>query len=233
MMSEALGLIEVIGYTPAVVAADAALKAANVRLAGITKVDGGIMTVQIFGDVGAIISAVEAGGMAASKVGTLRATHVIPSVDPALFGTVIKGKTITKILESESKSAKVTNTEEASKANKISKEENTIVNEISKAEENTIVNEISKKQDDPIVNETTTPEGAEGINDVEATISKPAKEAQQGQGEAPITIEELQKKSNMQLKMLIASLGIKVAAQKLKSAKKQDLIRIITDFYKE
>ena len=80
-MDRALGLIEVIGYPPAIEAADAALKAANIKLGGITKVGSGIVTIQLFGDVGAIKAAVEAGGESASRIGKVRATHIIPRVD--------------------------------------------------------------------------------------------------------------------------------------------------------
>lgn len=83
-MENALGLVEVIGYVTAIEAADAALKAANVKLMGVTKVDGGIMTVQLSGDVGAIRSAVDAGGAAAQRIGTVRATHMIPRLDPSV-----------------------------------------------------------------------------------------------------------------------------------------------------
>ena len=85
---QALGLIEVIGYPAAIEAADACMKAANVRLGGITKVGSGIVTVQIFGDVGAVKAAVDAGGKAAEKVGKVRATHVIPRADSAVFNIV-------------------------------------------------------------------------------------------------------------------------------------------------
>lgn len=85
---QALGLIEVIGYPAAIEAADASMKAANVRLGGITKVGSGIVTVQIFGDVGAVKAAVDAGGKAAEKVGKVRATHVIPRADSAVFSIV-------------------------------------------------------------------------------------------------------------------------------------------------
>ena len=85
---QALGLIEVIGYPAAIEAADASMKAANVRLGGITKVGSGIVTVQIFGDVGAVKAAVDAGGKAAEKVGKVRATHVIPRADSAVFNIV-------------------------------------------------------------------------------------------------------------------------------------------------
>lgn len=90
---QALGLIEVIGYPAAIEAADAALKAANITLSGVSKVGSGIMTVQLFGDVGAITAAVEAGGSAAERIGKVRATHVIPRVDESLIGKVIQAGT--------------------------------------------------------------------------------------------------------------------------------------------
>lgn len=90
MRERALGLIEVIGFVAAIEGADAALKAANVSLNGIDKVGGGIVTAKLFGDVGAIKAAIDAGGSAAEKVGTLRATNIIPrlheDVEKMLFG---------------------------------------------------------------------------------------------------------------------------------------------------
>ena len=91
-MMQALGLIEVIGYPAAIEAADAALKASNVQLSGVSKVGSGIMTVQLFGDVGAITAAVQAGGKAAERIGKVRATHVIPRVDESLIGKVIQSR---------------------------------------------------------------------------------------------------------------------------------------------
>lgn len=91
---QALGLIEVIGYPAAIEAADAALKASNVQLSGVSKVGSGIMTVQLFGDVGAITAAVQAGGNAAERIGKVRTTHVIPRVDESLIGKVIQSKAI-------------------------------------------------------------------------------------------------------------------------------------------
>ncbi len=76
----ALGLIEVVGFVAAICGADAALKAANINLMGISKVGSGIVTVKLCGDVSAVSSAVAAGADAAKKVGELRHTHVIASV---------------------------------------------------------------------------------------------------------------------------------------------------------
>ena len=48
------------------------------ELVGKEKVGGGIVTIMVRGDVGAVKAAVEAGAAAASRVGELLGTHVIP-----------------------------------------------------------------------------------------------------------------------------------------------------------
>ncbi len=77
-MQEALGMIETRGLVSAIEAADAMVKAANVRLVGKELVGGGLVTVMVRGDVGAVKAAVEAGGAAAKRVGELISVHVIP-----------------------------------------------------------------------------------------------------------------------------------------------------------
>ena len=62
----------------AIEAADAMLKAANVELVGTEKIGSGLVSVMVRGDVGAVKSAVEAGGASATKLGEIVATHVIP-----------------------------------------------------------------------------------------------------------------------------------------------------------
>ena len=78
MAQEALGMIETRGLVAAIEAADAMVKAANVVLIGTEKIGSGLVSVMVRGDVGAVKSAVEAGGNAASKLGEIIATHVIP-----------------------------------------------------------------------------------------------------------------------------------------------------------
>ena len=75
---KALGLIEVRGMVPAVEALDSALKAANVNRLDVVKVGGGLVSVLIEGDVGAVRAAVDAAQAAAEKIGTVLSTHVIP-----------------------------------------------------------------------------------------------------------------------------------------------------------
>jgi len=59
-------------------AADAMVKAANVTLVGYEKIDAGLVTAIVRGEVGAVKAAVDAGAAAARKVGQVTATHVIP-----------------------------------------------------------------------------------------------------------------------------------------------------------
>ncbi len=81
-MKEALGLIETRGFVGAIEAADAMVKAANVRLIGKEKTGSGLVTVMVRGDVGAVKAATEAGAAAARRVGELISVHVIPSPHP-------------------------------------------------------------------------------------------------------------------------------------------------------
>ena len=84
---KALGMIELYGYLAAVEALDSALKAANVSSLGATKVGGGLVTVMVEGDVGAVKASVDAGTVAADKVGTAIGHTiglVIANLDPAV-----------------------------------------------------------------------------------------------------------------------------------------------------
>ena len=92
-MKPALGLIEMLGFVGVTEAADAATKAAAVELSAVEKIEGGIISIRVLGDVGAVQAAVEAGVHAAQQVGTLVAHHVIPNPHEDLvqvFGLVEK-----------------------------------------------------------------------------------------------------------------------------------------------
>lgn len=80
----ALGLIETRGLVGAIEAADAGLKAADVRFLGTERADAGLVTVMFGGEVAAVKSAVDAGAAAAERVGQLVSVHVIPRPDPQL-----------------------------------------------------------------------------------------------------------------------------------------------------
>ena len=76
-VGEALGMIETRGFVGMIEAADAMLKTANVVLVGWQKVDAGLVTAIIRGDVGSVKAATDAGAAAARRVGELIGVHVI------------------------------------------------------------------------------------------------------------------------------------------------------------
>jgi ethanolamine utilization protein EutM len=77
-IGDALGMIETRGLVGMIEAADAMLKTANVVLVSWQKVDAGLVTALIRGDVGSVKAATDAGAAAARRVGELIGVHVIP-----------------------------------------------------------------------------------------------------------------------------------------------------------
>jgi microcompartment protein CcmL/EutN len=78
MLEYALGMIETRGLIGSIEAADVMVKTANVHILGTEYIKNGLVTVQIIGEVAAVKAAVDAGSAAASRVGQLVSTHVIP-----------------------------------------------------------------------------------------------------------------------------------------------------------
>lgn len=74
---EALGFLETKGKVGVVEATDAMLKSADVKIAKIVEIGGGMITCIVKGDVGSIKAAVDSGAEAASKVGELVSSHII------------------------------------------------------------------------------------------------------------------------------------------------------------
>jgi len=77
-MNSAIGMIETRGLVGLVEATDAMAKAANVEIVKRIGIGGGYETTVVSGDVGSVRAAVEAGANAASQVGELVSSHVIP-----------------------------------------------------------------------------------------------------------------------------------------------------------
>lgn len=100
-MNEALGLIEVIGLTQAIVAADEAVKSASVNILGIEKVTGGIVTVKIIGDVSAVTAAVESSKSMIEHSGNLRSAHVISRLHEDVFSIVEEINTNNRIFKDQ------------------------------------------------------------------------------------------------------------------------------------
>ena len=109
-MKPALGLIETLGFVGVTEAADAATKAAAVELSAVEQIEGGIISIRVLGDVGAVQAAVEAGVQAAQQVGTLVAHHVIPNPHEDLvdvFGLMEKTDEIDETNEADLESLPV------------------------------------------------------------------------------------------------------------------------------
>lgn len=87
-MIDALGIIETIGFTAAIQAADAAVKSANIKLGNWVKVGGGRVNIIIRGDVAAVKAAVEAGVQAAENVGGVKAQLIIPRPSEKLVSKI-------------------------------------------------------------------------------------------------------------------------------------------------
>ena len=85
---QALGMVETKGLVGSIEAADAMVKAANVTLVGKEHVGGGLVTVMVRGDVGAVKAATDAGAAAATKVGELVSVHVIPRPHTEVEGSL-------------------------------------------------------------------------------------------------------------------------------------------------
>jgi ethanolamine utilization protein EutM len=76
-LGDALGMIETRGLVGMIEATDAMLKTANVVLVSWQKVDAGLVTALVRGDVGSVKAATDAGAAAARRVGELVGVHVI------------------------------------------------------------------------------------------------------------------------------------------------------------
>ena len=92
-IQDALGLIETRGFAALVEAADAMVKAAKVELVGYEKIGGGYVTAVVRGEVAAVRAAVDAGAMAAERVGEIVSVHVIPRPAAAVDGALPLGRT--------------------------------------------------------------------------------------------------------------------------------------------
>ena len=89
-MQNAIGLIETRGLVPLVEATDAMAKAANVKIEKRINIGGGLVTTVVSGDVGSVRAAVDAGAAAATQVGELISSHVIPRPAEGVVAAYLK-----------------------------------------------------------------------------------------------------------------------------------------------
>ncbi|EGS5728119.1 BMC domain-containing protein [Clostridium perfringens] len=258
-MGKALGLIEFIGYVPAICAADTALKAASVDLIGIEKVTGGIVTVKITGDVDAVQAAVESAENYASRIGSLRSAHVIPRLDDEVENLLINSKSSEEEIEE-----KIQELEEDIKevCEEIREEiTETIIEETESKEESLQedVVEYVKNVNDEVEEISEKIEGESHLDEIEVfEISQNKESSKESLEEViikpeliedkeeysedkttenkeadSIDIKEISKMSVKELRKKIKSLNINITSNKLKSLKKKDLVDILLKYNEE
>ena len=212
---KALGMIEVYGYLTAVEALDSALKAANVTRLDVVKVRGGLVTVLVEGDVGAVKAAMDASAAAAERIGTVVSVHVIPrpasDVERMLKGPGGGPKTGPREAEPEPKEPEP----EAGKA------------EEPEAEPPEADLEPETPEPEP------EPEAPEPEKPAQAVMPEPAgpeRKPEAGKA-AAVTPEEMKAMSVDGLRRLARELEIpSMTRAEIRYAKKQELIQKITEF---
>lgn len=162
-MAKALGLIEVRGMLGSILAADAAVKAANVNLLGSEVIRGGLTTIHIIGDVAAVKAAVEAGEVAVANKNCLISSHVIPRLDDQVEQMLMK-----------SFGKKENNSLDSKELNKLIMEEkkDTLLIPMNESEE--ILQENLKNEVDTIVNSSFDKEQLEKmkVTDLRSLVNK-------------------------------------------------------------
>ena len=220
-MGKALGLIEFIGYVPAICAADTALKAASVDLIGIEKVTGGIVTVKITGDVDAVQAAVESAENYASRIGSLRSAHVIPRLDDEVENLLMNSKSSEEEIQEE-----IQELEEDIKE---------VCEEIREEITEAIIEETESHLDEIEVFEISQNKES-SKESLEEVIIKPEltedKTTENKEADS-IDIKEISKMSVKELRKKIKSLNINITSNKLKSLKKKDLVDILLKYNEE
>ena len=106
---KALGLIETKGMVGAIVAADIALKTAQVELINREHTKGGLVCIEFEGDVAAVKASVEAAVMAIKDMGIYIGSHVIPRPDDSVEKIINRKNQNSKeeVIEEEIEEAKV------------------------------------------------------------------------------------------------------------------------------
>lgn len=258
-MGKALGLIEFIGYVPAICAADTALKAASVDLIGIEKVTGGIVTVKITGDVDAVQAAVESAENYASRIGSLRSAHVIPRLDDEVENLLMNSKSSEEEIQEEIQELE----EDIKEVYEEIREEitETIIEETESKEESIQedVVEYVKNVNDEVEEISGKIEGESHLDEIEVfEISQNKESSKESLEEViikpeliedkeeysedkttenkeadSIDIKEISKMSVKELRKKIKSLNINITSNKLKSLKKKDLVDILLKYNEE
>ena len=207
---KALGMIEVKGRLGAVEALDACLKAANVSLVNMIKVGGGLTSVFVEGDVGAVKASIDAGAAAAERVSELISIHVIPRPD----------KSVREMLDMNLEEAVIEEKEE-DLTEPVEPAEPVVITE-AEAEEPVAEETVAEET---VAEETVDEEPVTEVTIAEEPVIEEVREEPVEDGEVDLenlTVGDLRKLAR-------ATEGIALSKQEIKFAKKDELIKAIED----
>lgn len=215
---KALGMIETRGLVASIEAADAMVKAANVTLTCKEHVGGGLVTVMVRGDVGAVKAATDAGAAAAERVGELISVHVIPrphaEMEAILGGP--DGKNPTESSPKEEMEEKSSDREP--------------VQEPDVSGETDLLKSVENETADAKAQEETHTEVIEKPQEEESVEQESRQEADPG----AYTPEALFGMSVVKLRDIARKLGIdNMTKKEIRFAKKQELVDKIMEFLAE
>lgn len=223
---KALGMIEVYGRVGAIEGLDSALKAANVSLVNMIRVGGGLTSVFVEGDVGAVKASIDAAAAAAERVGKLISAHVIPRPDAAVremldiaLNDEFNGNKSGSDGNAEPKDQAETGQADASGADALSGKTEAVVDA-----------EAEIGESEAVVDAQTEIGESEGVMDAEAEIEEEEAGAAEAHTSANPEVhaadyEELEKMTVAQLRRLAREMqDYPLSKQEIKFAKKEDLL---------
>lgn len=223
---KALGMIEVYGRVGAIEGLDSALKAANVSLVNMIKVGGGLTSVFVEGDVGAVKASIDAAAAAAERVGKLISAHVIPRPDAAVremldiaLNDEFNGNKSGSDGNAEPKDQAETGQADASGADALSGKTEAVVDAEAEIGESEVVADAQTEIGE-----------SEAVMDAEAEIEEEEAGAAEAHTSATPEVhaadyEELEKMTVAQLRRLAREMqDYPLSKQEIKFAKKEDLL---------
>lgn len=234
-MNKALGLIEVIGLTQAIVAADEAVKSASVNILGIEKVTGGIVTVKIIGDVSAVTAAVESSKSMIEHSGNLRSVHVISRLHEEVFSIVEEINPKNMIFKNQL----VKDDKESKILDKIETQELEIETLVTKSDIETENNKEDIKTQGIQVEHLNIEKEIEQIENLEVIDKKEDKEIfiseknEEANILSKLNREELLKMTVKELRRLALTLKPAKTSNKIKYLKKEELIALLLKLIRE
>ena len=208
---ESYGYIETYGYVASVAAADAALKAADVKLTNLYLTKAAILTVEVCGDVAAVRAAVDAGVAEAQRIGKLLGSNVIARVDEETSKILVGG-----IQEKQQKKEKV----EA----KIEETQNEIKEEVVVEE---IVIEEHKKEEVVEKKVEVDEVKVEGVVETEEKAEVDEISEEQAENNSEKLRRKYRKMRVIELKQKVNNLKLDYSWNQIKAMTREELIEIL------